>query len=192
MKTLYSIGRDCECDIIISDDENIVSRRHATLRVTKGGKYYLSDQSMNGTYINGIRMRSGVEIPVRREDTISFAHVADLDWNMIPRPLNRVMILISSILLILLSLILVVVLSVHIGKSLCQSPSEPEQSAAGAAPKPLPANPSDTDSLKVPREELPSVKKPAPNGEVKKHASPDKIKKDPKKNSDESVVNPII
>ena len=79
MKTIYTIGRGSECDIFIPDDENIVSRRHATIRVTKNGKYYLSDHSMNGTYINGIRIRPGVEFPVKRYDTIFFFNVAYLE-----------------------------------------------------------------------------------------------------------------
>lgn len=189
MKTLYSIGRDSECDIIIYDDENIVSRRHATLRVTKGGKYYLSDQSMNGTYVNGIRMRSGVEIPVRREDTISFAHVADLDWRLIP---NRKRAIVFSVIGIILSLVVVVLMSVLIARSLRQHHSEPVQGTIGTSPRPQPSAPAGTDTLKVPDVELPSVKKPESKGKVKEPSSPEKIKQSQKDDSDEIVINPII
>lgn len=189
MKTLYSIGRDSECDIIISDDENIVSRRHATLRVTKGGKYYLSDQSMNGTYVNGIRMRSGVEIPVRREDTISFAHVADLDWRMIPNRANVIVISVSGI---ILSLVLLVLLSVVAVRSFRHNHSEPVQGAIGTSPRPQPSAPSGTDTLKVPDVDLPSVKKPESKDKVKEPSLPEKIKKSQNDDSNESVINPII
>ena len=84
MKTIYSIGRDPSCDIYLHDDNNIISRNHAILKVGKGGKYFIVDQSMNGTYINGIKVSQGVQIPVTRKDVISFAHVAELDWNQIP------------------------------------------------------------------------------------------------------------
>lgn len=84
-KKVYSIGRDISCDIVIPDTTDVVSRVHATLRVDKGGKYILVDQSRNGTYVNGMRMTSGAEIPVSRKDVISFAHVCNLDWNVVPK-----------------------------------------------------------------------------------------------------------
>lgn len=87
MKTIYSIGRDPGCDICLYDDKNLISRNHALLKVGKGGKYFILDQSMNGTYINGIRVASGVQVPVTRKDVISFAHVAELDWDQIPKPI---------------------------------------------------------------------------------------------------------
>lgn len=86
MKTIYSIGRDPGCDIYLYDDKKVISRNHAVLKIGKGGKYFISDQSMNGTYINGIRIASGVQVPVTRKDVITFAHVAELDWSQIPNP----------------------------------------------------------------------------------------------------------
>ena len=85
MKT-YSIGRDLGCDIVINDTTDVVSRRHAVLTVASSGKMTLTDLSSNGTYINGIKMTPNVAVPVSRKDSISFAHVATLDWNMIPKP----------------------------------------------------------------------------------------------------------
>ena len=84
MKTIYSIGRDPGCDIYLYDDRNLISRTHAILKIGKGGKYFISDQSMNGTYVNGIKISQGVQVPVTRKDIISFAHVAELDWDMVP------------------------------------------------------------------------------------------------------------
>lgn len=85
MNKVYTIGRDPSCDIVISDPTDVVSRVHATLKIKGNGKYLLSDQSMNGTYINGIKIEPNEEIPVTRKDVISFAHVRDLDWNQIPQ-----------------------------------------------------------------------------------------------------------
>ena len=81
---VYSIGRDLGCDIIIDDNTDVISRRHATLNVESSGKMTIMDLSHNGTYVNGIRINSNVPVPVTRDDTVSFAHVAQLDWNQIP------------------------------------------------------------------------------------------------------------
>lgn len=84
MKT-YSIGRDVNCDIVINDSTDVISRRHALLNVTSSGKMTIIDQSSNGTYVNGIRISSNVPVPVTRKDTISLAHVTKLDWTMVPK-----------------------------------------------------------------------------------------------------------
>lgn len=81
---VYSIGREIGCDIIINDNSDVISRRHATLNVTPSGKMTIVDLSHNGTYVNGIRIAQNVSVPVTRKDNVSFAHVARLDWNMIP------------------------------------------------------------------------------------------------------------
>ena len=84
MKT-YSIGRDLGCDIVINDNTDVVSRRHAVLSVGSGGKMTITDLSSNGTYVNGIKIAPNVPFPVSRKDSVSFAHVANLDWDVIPK-----------------------------------------------------------------------------------------------------------
>jgi hypothetical protein len=84
MKT-YSIGRDINCDIVINDQTDVISRRHALLNVTSSGKMTIIDQSSHGTYVNGIRISQNTPFPVTRKDAISLAHVVNLDWSMIPR-----------------------------------------------------------------------------------------------------------
>lgn len=86
MNKVYTIGRDEACDIVINDHTDVVSRLHATLRYEGKGKYVLVDQSLNGTYVNGIKMTANEEIPVTRKDVISFAHVQELDWSRVPKP----------------------------------------------------------------------------------------------------------
>jgi pSer/pThr/pTyr-binding forkhead associated (FHA) protein len=81
---VYSIGRDAACNIVIDDNSDVISRRHAILNVAPSGKMTIVDQSHNGTYVNGIRISPNVPVPVTRKDNISFAHVARLDWNQIP------------------------------------------------------------------------------------------------------------
>jgi len=85
---IYSIGRDIDCNIVIDDRTDVVSRRHATLHVSPWGKMSIVDHSHNGTYVNGIRINSNVPVPVSRKDNISFAHIARLDWNMVSRVYN--------------------------------------------------------------------------------------------------------
>lgn len=81
----YSIGREAGCDIVLNDNTDVISRRHAVLTVASSGKMTITDMSTNGTYINGQRISANVAVPVTRKDTVSFAHVNTLDWNMIPK-----------------------------------------------------------------------------------------------------------
>ena len=83
---VYSIGREMGCDIVINDPTDVISRRHAILNITPSGKMTIVDQSHNGTYVNGIRIAQNVPVPVTRKDNVSFAHVARLEWNMVPKP----------------------------------------------------------------------------------------------------------
>lgn len=85
MKT-YSIGREGGCNIVINDPTDVISRRHALLTVESTGKMTITDQSHNGTYVNGIRISSNVPVPVTRKDNISFAQIAKLDWKLVPDP----------------------------------------------------------------------------------------------------------
>ena len=88
---VYSIGRESGCDIVINDNTDVISRRHAVLNVSPSGKMTIVDQSQNGTYVNGIRISRNVPVPVTRKDNISFAHVARLDWSMVPRQQTAIM-----------------------------------------------------------------------------------------------------
>jgi hypothetical protein len=83
MKKNYSIGRDESCDIVIYDATNVVSRKHAVLRVD-GKRFYLTDQSTNGTYRNGVRLTPYVEYPVCPKDEISFGNAVIFDWSVLP------------------------------------------------------------------------------------------------------------
>jgi hypothetical protein len=65
------------------------------------------DQSSNGTYVNGIRISQNVPVPVTRKDTISFAHVAKLDWDLIPKSNQWVKYLIGGLIALLLIICIV-------------------------------------------------------------------------------------
>lgn len=97
---VYSIGRETGCDIVINDSTDVISRRHAVLNVSPSGKMTIVDQSHNGTYVNGIRISPNVPVPVTRKDNISFAHVARLDWSLVPKsytPLHYVVVAIVAL-----------------------------------------------------------------------------------------------
>lgn len=81
---VYTIGREEGCDIVINDNTDVISRRHAVINVSSSGKMTIVDYSHNGTYVNGIRIAQNVPVPVTRKDNISFSHVARLDWSQIP------------------------------------------------------------------------------------------------------------
>ena len=101
----YSIGREPGCDIVINDSTDVVSRRHAVLTVSSTGKMTITDQSHNGTYVNGIRISSNVPFPVTRKDNISFAHVARLEWNRVPQGGLWIKILAAIVVVLVLALI---------------------------------------------------------------------------------------
>ena len=65
---VYSIGREEGCDIVIDDNSDVISRRHAVINVTSSGKMTIVDYSHNGTYVNGIRIASNVPVPITRKD----------------------------------------------------------------------------------------------------------------------------
>lgn len=79
-----TIGRDEQCDIVIHDNSNVISRRHAVLNIDNNGRMTITDLSSNGTYINGIRIVENSPVPINRKDVVSFAHIYDLDWKLVP------------------------------------------------------------------------------------------------------------
>ncbi len=103
---VYSIGRESGCTIVLTDNTNVISRRHAELYVSSLGKMTIIDSSHNGTYVNGVRIKSGIPYPVTRKDNVSFAHVAPLDWSRVENPqfeiLKYTLLAIASLLLLVL------------------------------------------------------------------------------------------
>lgn len=112
MKKVYTIGRDLQNDIVLNDDSDVISRVHATIKFD-GTKMYIIDQSQNGTYVNGMRMESNEEVPVSRNDTVSFANVYDLDWDKLPNPAKERMKLILIAFVSTLAVILIAWAVIH-------------------------------------------------------------------------------
>lgn len=83
---VYSIGSDFRNRIKLTDSSNSVSRFHAVVKVNKKtGKVFITDHSSNGTFINGNRIPSGVETPVKYKTAVTLANIP-LDWSRIKRP----------------------------------------------------------------------------------------------------------
>lgn len=189
MKTI-SIGRDDQCNIVLIDKSSVISRRHAVVTIDNMGKMTITDYSANGTYINGIKISSNVPVPVTRKDTVSFAHVADLDWRLVPNVKGKL----TTIISILAAAIVIVgvVLGIVLSKS-----DQPDQ------PDPLPQEPllvdttSNKPAIVEPKKPVEEVKPEQPKKEDKKEAKPKKENKNsnsekPAQQEEIQTVDPII
>ncbi len=85
-----TIGRSTDCDIVINDQTDNVSRRHAVITFDLFGRMTLSDTSSNGTFINDQRMLKGASLPVTREDTVRLGKSWILDWKQIGDPTKSI------------------------------------------------------------------------------------------------------
>ena len=114
---VITIGRDPECNIVL--DGNLISRRHAVLRLHGTGKIEIIDYSSNGTFINGTRIVSNTPLKIHRKDAVSFAHAKTLDWSQIPDPSRkpRMIILIVFIASVLVTIAGIVVSHLPASKS---------------------------------------------------------------------------
>lgn len=97
----YAIGRAEDSRIRVQDNEKRISRKHATLKVMKNGTMFITDHSSNGTFVNGVKIASNVDFPVKRGDLVSFANEGNLDWELVPRTKNRLFVyLVIALLLV--------------------------------------------------------------------------------------------
>ncbi len=66
----HRIGRHERCDLRLPSDAETVSRAHARL-TSDGGHWRLADlQSRWGTFLNGVRLEAGIEVPLAEGDLI--------------------------------------------------------------------------------------------------------------------------
>lgn len=68
VKGVYGIGKSQRNRYCLPGDS--VSRYHATFKEMKNGKWYIQDHSRNGTFINGQRIPTGQDVPVKAGDQI--------------------------------------------------------------------------------------------------------------------------
>lgn len=96
----FTIGRGDDCQIRVQDQTQKVSRNHATLKITKNGKMFIIDHSTNGTWVNGVKISQSVDYPIKRGDTVSFGHAAELNWELVPRTANKLLLYILIVVLL--------------------------------------------------------------------------------------------
>lgn len=68
VKGVYGIGKSQRNRYCLPGDS--VSRYHATFKEMKNGKWFIQDHSRNGTFINGQRIPTGQDVPVKAGDQI--------------------------------------------------------------------------------------------------------------------------
>lgn len=83
---VITIGRDRTQDICY--DNEMISRKHAILRIYNNGRMEIVSLGQNGTFVNGNLCKPNTNYPLKRNDVVSFAHVCELEWSEIPDPLR--------------------------------------------------------------------------------------------------------
>ncbi len=70
-------GIEPDIDLTLHDPQRTVSRRHARIRREEDGSFVLIEDvgTMNGTFINGVRLTAGRPQPLKAGDTIVFGTV---------------------------------------------------------------------------------------------------------------------
>ncbi len=100
VKKEMTVGTEATNSIQING--NKISRNHAVLKITKGCNYYIYDQSLNGTYVNGTKIPRYQDYKVNRKDKVFFADAQALNWKAVPGCGVKPVLLYWSIILILL------------------------------------------------------------------------------------------
>lgn len=188
MKRVLTIGRDYSSDIHINDNTDIVSRNHATIEIGRFGKYYIVDQSRNGTYVNGIRIPSQQKYEVRRGEEVSLAHTAILDWSLVPKDRSFIYVLIGVVSVIVAVTAVVVGVLYFDNHNISNSQASGGISVEDITPMPEqePEPSADADDEKKEAEV-----KPAPKKEAKTKPTPKKeTKAEPELKEDNS--NPVV
>lgn len=84
-----AIGRGRECDIRIKDSSDKISRKQCVITTSFTGKMRIYDTSANGTFLKGERVPVPEGSPLKKGDSINFAHVTDFDWSSWKDPYRR-------------------------------------------------------------------------------------------------------
>lgn len=183
------IGRGAGNDIRLKDESDRVSRRQAVIEVSPFGKMRIHDTSSNGTFVNGERVEKPGGRDVKRGDKVDFAHVMELDWNLVKDPYKGMKIAISVFVVALIAAaVLFFVFSDELLKK--EKPAEPEPTEQVEATD---TTSTEQDTVSA---EQPQAKSQAPAKKAKKRPKknsngkkkPDS--KDPNKNGIKEIINP--
>jgi hypothetical protein len=100
-----TIGRGYDCDIIIGDDTDRVSRRQAVIVTGFFGQMRIYDVSINGTYVNGILVPKPDGMILRKTDKVNFCQIWEFDWSTWKDPYRKLKQLLAWLALSLLILV---------------------------------------------------------------------------------------
>ena len=72
----YTTGFVPDIDLTDEDEEKYISRKHSKIQF-KDGKFYLSEEpgAINGTFLNGNKLQTGVKHELHAEDEITLCHL---------------------------------------------------------------------------------------------------------------------
>ena len=72
----YTTGFVPDIDLTDEDEEKYISRKHSKIQF-KDGKFYLSEEpgAINGTFLNGTKLQTGVKHELHAEDEITLCHL---------------------------------------------------------------------------------------------------------------------
>lgn len=83
-----TVGREADCDIVLSDSR--VSRSHATIELSSTGEWMWTDESANGSFVDGRRIdnftgQSEIVINVGqlRGNVVVISNDPELDWSIV-------------------------------------------------------------------------------------------------------------
>lgn len=85
-----TIGRGHECNVIVDDKTDVVSRRQAIITFTFFGRMSIYDLSTNGTFINGHPVPKPEGCRLRRSDHIRFGSTYDFDLSKVKNPYRKI------------------------------------------------------------------------------------------------------
>lgn len=171
-----TIGRGNDCDIVIPDETDDVSRHHLVLSFNFWGKMTVSDTSSNGTFINNNRMLKGTSVPVTPKDNLRLGSNWKFDWSLVNDPYRTTRrIIITVICLLFLS---------GVGLGVWYYISENQNSTNDTV-----EIPKDVDSQKETEWNSDSTKKVAPTVESITPQKAVKSKSNRKKNRERTVNN---
>jgi hypothetical protein len=177
---VITIGRGDDNQIVIEDSQNLVSRHHATLRISDSGRMEIVSTGVNGTFINGFLIKPNVPHKVSRKDIVSFAHVRQLDWSQVPDPFRPVRYAILGVVALVVLIFLFVMLRGLLGGGKAQEPKPLLPAAVNdTVPKKEKVENTAPENKTVPVEDFDPKKIKFPTQSKGKEA--DKKKEEPKK-----------
>ena len=73
----YTSGFSPDIDLTKEDEEKYISRKHAKIQYTND-RFYISEEpgAINGTFLNGERLKTGVKYELNNEDEMTLCHLS--------------------------------------------------------------------------------------------------------------------